>query len=130
MFGQERVDGEGWRTLLIIELTESAAERFLVSAMQGGKPSFEEVVTNLNLQPEPLSATVSEPSLPNQVASLVANLGLVAVADREACIDFYHASAFALSAVQQSHKLSVDPVSKSLIFVRRCCWVFFPGCES
>jgi len=108
MFGQERVDEEGWRTLLVITMSDTSVERFLASTQMATTPTFYELAANMNLTPQPLSKA-REPSQPNQAAALVANLGLVAAANGEACIDFYHASAFAVASVA-SQKLSVDPV--------------------
>ena|ERR1039457_1758678 len=110
MFGQERVDGKGWRTLLVIEMSEPAVSRFVASAEQMKNPTLDEIAKFAKIQPEALSTNVSEPSQPNQAASLFANLGLVAISDREACIDFYHASAFAMGAVQHTRTMAVDPV--------------------
>lgn len=110
MFGQERVDGQGWRTLLVVEMSELAVNRFLESCDQMKNPTFEEMVKSSKYGLEVLSTNVSEPSQPNQAASLFANLGLVAISDNEACIDFYHASAFSMGAIQQSQKIAVDPV--------------------
>ena len=108
MFGQERVDDDGWRTLLVIRMSDMAVERFLANTRTATNPTFDELAAAMNLAPQPLSKA-HEPSQPNQAAALVANLGLVAAASGEACIDFYHASAFAV-AIVTSQKLSVDPV--------------------
>ncbi len=110
MFGQERVDGQGWRTLLVIEMSELAVSRFVDSFEQMKNPTMDEIIGHSKYQADALSTNVSEPSQPNQAASLFANLGLVAISDNEACIDFYHASAFSLGAVQHSQKMAVDPV--------------------
>jgi hypothetical protein len=110
MFGQERVDGNGWRTLLVIEMSEMAVSRFLESCDEMKNPSYDEIVSHSRYKAEALSTNVSEPSQPNQAASLFANLGLVAISDNESCIDFYHASAFSLGAVPHTHKMAVDPV--------------------
>lgn len=108
MFGQDRVDGSGWRTLLVVGMSEVSVSRFVASLLEM-KPSIDEVGLASKIVAESLSTNVSEPSQPNQVASLVANLGLVAIADTEACIDFYHASAFALGAVA-GRKMEVEAV--------------------
>lgn len=110
MFGQERIDGKGWRTLLVVNMPIPGVQAFLATLTNISNPTLEEVAANLHLADETLSAKASEPEFPNQVASLTANLGLFAVANTEACLDLYHASAFAVAAVSGSRKLSVDPV--------------------
>lgn len=109
MFGQERVDGSGWRTLLVIEMSEVAISQFLQSVDSMKNPTLEQIAAGSNFQPEELTEA-SEPTQPNQAVSLVANLVLTAFAGNEACIDFYHMSPFAVGVVAHTHKLAVEPV--------------------
>ena len=110
MFGQERVDGQGWRTLLVIAMNETAIVQFLQAVSAMTNPTLEQIVAASNLQAEPLSEKVTEPGQPNQAISLIANLGILAISGTEACMDFYHVSAFALGALRGATKTAVDPV--------------------
>ena len=110
MFGQDRVDGEGWRTLLVVGMSDAAIFQILRSVAEMKNPTLEQIVAAANLQAEPLSERVSEPEQPNQAVSLIANLATIAIAGTEACIDFYHLSAFAVGALRGANKTAVDPV--------------------
>jgi len=110
MFGQERVDGQGWRSLLVIEMSESSASQLVESMSEMKNPTLDEIAQAASLNAEELSAKASEPGHPNQAIALSANLALVAVSANEACIDFYHASPFAMGVARVARKLAVDPV--------------------
>lgn len=62
----------------------------------------------------PLQEVVEEPPAPQTVA-LAANMLIIAFSGREAVMDFYHASPFVLSQVQNNGKFAVDPVVRVIL---------------
>ncbi len=124
MFGQERVDGSGWRTLLVIEMSEVAISQFLQSVDSMKNPTLEQIAAGSNFQPEELTEA-SEPTQPNQAVSLVANLVLTAFAGNEACIDFYHMSPFAVGWWPTRTSWQWSRLSEST-FVHRCYSAYLP----
>jgi hypothetical protein len=90
-------------------MSEQAAASFLLSIKEMKNPTLQEIISTANIAPEELSQA-TEPSQQNQAVSLFANLGIAAFAGDEACIDFYHISAFAAGLVQQARKVAVEPV--------------------
>lgn len=107
LFAQEKIDGSGWRSVLVVQLSREATGRFLamLDAIQG--PSLAEIAEAAKIGCE---ALVTKPSEPEQAIALSANLAVVALSGHEACLDFYQASPFAIGAVLKSKKLAVDPV--------------------
>jgi hypothetical protein len=108
LFGQRRIGGSKpvLRSLLVIHMAPSAAARFLESTAQFIPYSLAEIA-RLN----GISAEASPPILeePDQTIALAAGFVLTAASGEDATLDFYQASAFAMSAVK-SGSLSLDPV--------------------
>lgn len=107
LFGQERIDGKGWRSVLVVQISKEAASRFLAMADAISNPSLAEIAAGVKIETEKLA---TPPSEPGQAIALTANLGIVALSGNEACIDFYQTSPFAIGAVLKSKKLALDPV--------------------
>jgi len=104
-FAQRRIGG-GFRSMVALQLTNAATKVFLTSVQQLS-PSIETIAQQANIEPEPMSVIDAEPV---QVIEAVANFFAAAMAGEEACIDFYHASAFAMRSVVTDRKLGVEPV--------------------
>lgn len=66
-----------------------------------------ELKTQLKLPDDPL---VTINTKPHHMANAIANICSVAVAGYETCLDFYHASAFAMRKAQSQTALDVEPV--------------------
>ena len=110
MFGQERVVGKTWRSLVLVQMTVESASRFLGSLQQpGGALNAPNLVAS-KYGPESLTADVVEPDGQGQAITLGANLVAVSMNENEACLDFYQASPFSLGAAIQSKKLALDPI--------------------
>ena len=108
MFGQERVDGKGWRSLVLVQMTTESVSRFLGALLQAGGPLTVPNPLAAKYGVETLTQDVIEPE--GQAIALGANLAIVGISDNEACVDFYQASPFSLGAAMQSKKLALDPV--------------------
>jgi hypothetical protein len=107
MFGQEKVDESGLRSLLVVQMSEFAVGRLLATIDDVKSPTFQEQATAINLPTELLTEKIAEPP---QAIALPANIVLCAAAGNEACADFYMASPFALGNVMKSKRLALDPV--------------------
>ncbi len=107
IFAQERVDGSGWRSLLVVHMSREGIARFLTTANLISGPSLEELASANRIEAELLASKFDEPS---QAIALSANVVLVAAAGAEACLDFYQASPFSMMAVIASKKIALDPV--------------------
>ena len=106
LFAQEKFNSEDLRTLIIVKMSTEAMVRFLESCDEAS-PSFEEFATQAGIKSEELGPFKAEPT---ETVALDANFALVAMSGREACIDFYHSSAFAIGASKRTNKLALDPV--------------------
>lgn len=97
------------RSMVIVKLTRKGAST-LVSELGGmgtdGGPTLQDIASKIKAAPERPIEIHAEPS---QTVSLDATWSVVAVADAEACIDFYHSSAFAIAAVNAGSKLALEP---------------------
>jgi hypothetical protein len=107
IFGQERVGGKGWRSLVLVQMSAESAGRFLGTLNQPGHPLSDGNNPFAKFGSETLTTDVTEPE---QAITLSANLAVVAMNDNEACLDFYQASPFSMGAAFKSKKLALDPV--------------------
>ncbi|MHB8814464.1 MAG: hypothetical protein ACYDAE_14500 [Steroidobacteraceae bacterium] len=107
IFAQERFDGKGLRSAIVIHMSPRAVVQMLDMFDGHLKEGFEENAKSEHVLPEAMSSFESEPP---QVAALSANLAIAAATGREACMDFYQASPFAVGTAAQSRKLAVDGV--------------------
>ena len=107
MFGQERIDGSAWRSLVLVQMSAASASRFLGTLSQPGSPVADPNNPSRQFGIELLASNVKEP---DQAIALSANLAVVAINESEACLDFYQASPFSLSGAVETKKLALDPV--------------------
>ena len=107
IFAQESVTGE-IESALQIRMSRNAVADMVRVFEDDGKMNGQLAASIRTAEPEELT-TVSQK--PHQEAKVVANFAAVAVAGLETCIDFYHASAFALAATMgQNEELTVEPI--------------------
>ena len=107
LFGQEKLNSESeLRTLLIVKMTPGAVARFLKS-VEEADPKFEALAKQAGLEPESMNTFAGEPK---ETVAFDANFVLAAFSGREACLDFYHSSAFSVSSSIHTKKLALDPV--------------------
>lgn len=109
VFAQETISSTSptLRSMLVVHVAPNAARQFLHSLVQMGPPGIDELARKSGIEPEPLSELDSEP---DQTVAFAANLVAAAIGGREACLDFYHASAFSMVNIAKASKLPIDPV--------------------
>jgi hypothetical protein len=107
LFGQRRIGGDGLRSLLVIQMSSSGAVRFLAAISQLAPQTLEEMAKVTGIVAEKSAPINTEPE---QTVALAASFVLLASAVDETTMDFYQASAFAISAMPHSGKLALDPV--------------------
>jgi hypothetical protein len=111
LFGQKKIgQSDELRSLIVVQMTSTAARQFLktLTTWEPGARKWAE----LNDIHAELTEVEKEPP---QTVTLFANIVGLAFAGREACMDFYHASPFALHYVQQNKKMSVEPVVRVML---------------
>jgi hypothetical protein len=107
IFGQYGFDESDIQSALIIRMSATAVRQFANSLSEMGT-DLSDLTGPLNIIEEALSDNVPKP---NQMANMMANICSVAVAGQEACLDFYHMSAFAIRKVEGgSSEMEVEPV--------------------
>jgi hypothetical protein len=103
-FGQKKVGGEGWRSLLEISLPFEAVP-ILIGTFQELKPLREKVVAGLrNL---PLTKVTDDPQ---HTASMRANMVQTGISGDDACMDFYYASPKSIGQATHSRQVGVEPI--------------------
>lgn len=108
IFAQRGLTEEEFESALIVRLNPLAARQFIDSMSEVKQPTIAELAKKVGESLRPLEPIARA----RQMVSVLANLASVAVAGFEACIDFYHASAFAMRAVEVKGKnqLELEPV--------------------
>lgn len=107
IFAQCCILGLALDSALVIRMSSHAIVMFAESLRGIRNPSVEELAQRLNIAPESLTSITSKPA---QTANMVANICSVAVSGHEACLDFYHASAFASKKAETTNALEVEAI--------------------
>ena len=107
IFGQERLDGDGLDSALVVRFNAYAALTLLASIEEMDRPSLAVIANTCRISPQPLIEITKQPS---QTAILIANLAAIAVSGFDTCIDFYYASPFAIRKSHRSEQLEVESV--------------------
>lgn len=108
MFGQERSDLKSLRSLLVVHMGPNAVRRHLAS-VDNMATTLSALVERLNVPDTPLVEITEDAQ--TQSIGLRANFVLLAIADEEACVDFYQSSAFAIRAGKHgAGKIALDPI--------------------
>lgn len=107
LFGQTKAIGEGLSSLLVIHMPFRAARVFLHSMIPVAKTALEFMTTN-HVRNSPLLDLKSQKE-PLQTATVEANIVAAAYTGREACMDFYHSSSFAIHGFGISGKFFGEP---------------------
>lgn len=111
LFGQRKIArSDALRSLIVVQMTSTAAGQF-VKTLAGFEPGVRTWLEQNSIRSQ-LSNIEEEPE---QTVTLFANMIGLAFAGREACMDFYHASAFSLHYVQQNRKMAVEPVVRVIV---------------
>lgn len=115
LFGQTKAIGKGLSSLLIIHVSFRAARAFLHSA-SGVVKNASDHLAKYNVEKASLLELEGQTE-PTQTATVEANVIAAAFAGREACIDFYHASSFALHGFGITGKFYADPTVRVTLAV-------------
>ncbi|MBI3372170.1 MAG: hypothetical protein HY017_10500 [Betaproteobacteria bacterium] len=109
LFGQRKISwGSTLRSLVVIHMSSRAVRQFLRSVKGLKEPSLSEIMDKLGIRREAVEGSLGEE--PEQTVAFAANVVAVAISGREACLDFYHISSFAMAAAAHSAKIPIDPV--------------------
>ena len=107
IFAQRTLDRGGLDSALIVRMNPIAGHQLLRSINDMQRPGLDGIAEAMGIQATPLAKISQQPS---QMANVVANLVAIAVSGFETCMDFYHASAFAMRNVTDSDTLAVEPI--------------------
>ena len=111
LLAQSKPVGNGWLSMLVFDLTAEAVTMFLRAVDKNASPVYRSDANLVNDLTE-----FSESAEQNVV--LTANLIIAGYAGTEGCMDFYHASPFALQQIALTKSLMVDPVVRVSLPVR------------
>jgi hypothetical protein len=104
LFGQSKIGG-GFRSLLVVQFSFDAVDRFAKTLR-----NYEEWVRALAVSGVSAKKLVEFDEEPSQTVALTANNVMLGYAGREACFDFYFASAFAVHQINTATHLHMEPV--------------------
>jgi hypothetical protein len=107
IFAQRSLGPDAFESALVVRMNPHAARQFLKSLDLINSPSIATIAEQMKIAKVPLTEITQRP---HQMANVVANLASVAVSGYETCIDFVHASPFAMRAASTSKELAVEPV--------------------
>jgi hypothetical protein len=108
IFAQRSLNDEEFESALVVRLNPLAARQFIDSLKGIQEPTIAQVASNVGESIRALEPITKA----RQMVSVLANLASVAIAGFESCVDFYHASAFAMRAidVKGKNQLELEPV--------------------
>lgn len=107
IFAQRTLDRGGLDSALIVRMNPIAGHQLLKSINDMQSPGLDGIAEAMGIRATPLEKITKQPG---QMANVVANLVAIAVSGFETCMDFYHASAFAMRNVADSDTLAVEPI--------------------
>ena len=107
IFGQRNISNEGLNSALVVRMSPLATGQLLKSIEEMSSPGLEAIAKTMGISATPLMPISQQPA---QMANVVANLVAIAVSGYETCIDFYHASAFAMRMAADTKTFSVEPI--------------------
>lgn len=111
LFGQRSVIGEGYLTLLIVQMNFDSVQNFLRS-MQPMEAGLARLEAENNF-PRGQLTDIAGPI--QSSAAVNASLVLSGFAGTEGCMDFYYASPFSVQSINLGNRLLVDPVVRVLV---------------
>lgn len=111
IFGQTKVGGRDFRSLLVIHLSASAVHQFLRS-VQDILPTIREYAKRSNLAKVDLTDVDQEPS---QTVALTANLIAASHSGREGCLDFYYSSPWVMIQVKKGGDFAAEPIVRTTL---------------
>ena len=105
-FAQRKLASDSLRSMLVVHIPYEGVYRFLES-LDGFVSTLKEFAKKVDLAKAQLMDIKEEPA---QTVALTANIVGVSFSGRDACLDFYHTSAFAIMALKSGGPFVVDPV--------------------
>ncbi|PIG29380.1 hypothetical protein CLU93_3688 [Janthinobacterium sp. 35] len=106
VFAQSCLVPDGLDSALVIRMSPQALIE-LAESFAGFSEKIALLKTQLGFKEDPL---VVIDKRPHNMATAVANICSVAIAGHESCLDFYHASAFAMGKSRTNSSLDIEPV--------------------
>jgi hypothetical protein len=111
LFGQRKIARDSaLRSLIVVQMTSTAVGQF-IKTLGGFEPGMRKWLEDNDIRAE-LTQIEEEPE---QTVTLFANMVGLAFAGREACMDYYHASAFSIHQANQNRKMAVEPVVRVIL---------------
>lgn len=108
VFGQRALgDDDQLDSALVIRLSPHAAHNFVNMVDGMNRPGLEGIAAVVGVKAEPLLVKVTRPT---QMAHLEANIAALGVSGFESCLDFYHASPFAMKNIEKKKHVGIEPV--------------------
>jgi hypothetical protein len=104
-FAQQGFEDGDVDSAIVIRMNADGAINFTNSLLEMG--DLGEISSSMKLRNEALSQINSKPT---QTATMMANICSVAIAGKETCMDFYHASAFAIRKAETETVMEIEPV--------------------
>jgi hypothetical protein len=104
LFGQRKPVGEGWLSLLVVQLSAEAVNRFIDSVANGFQDRLESSFAQI--APVPTEFTTEAV----QTVVLRASIVLTGFSGSDGCLDFYYTSPFSVEKSLVLNKMHVDPV--------------------
>jgi hypothetical protein len=105
LFAQRDVVGDGYLTLLTVQMTFDSVRNFLQSMEK-----LEEGVKELEKSNFPQGKLSEIKGTAHQSAAVSASMILAGYSGIEGCMDFYYTSPFSIHSINFGMKLSVEPV--------------------
>lgn len=106
VFAQSCLVPDGLDSALVIRMSPQALID-LADTFTGFSKQIAALKAQLDFKEDPL---VVIDKRPHNMATAVANICSVAIAGHETCLDFYHASAFAMGKSRSNSSLEIEPV--------------------
>lgn len=106
LFGQKKLTGTGLLSVLVIHTSFWGARQFMNSMGEAANIGLR----YMEEHHVPTAQLYQVKEEPNQTVPLAANIIAAAFAGRDACMDFYHASAFSIRGLGLGAGLYADPV--------------------
>jgi hypothetical protein len=117
LFGQRTIGGKSLRSLVILVLTVEGVKNFLKTCTEFG-PKLHTYLDRISAAKAQLSQIEEEPE---QTVAMPVSIIAASHVERDACIDFYHASPSAIRSVLQhgdANVIGIDPVVRIQLSTR------------
>ena len=107
VFGQHKLGKKGYRSLLILEMSSTYARQFINASKEMGA-SVAKYLEQFAVQKVEIVKITED--VPGQTVTMGANIAAAGFTGRDACMDFYYASPFAVQIASRGGEFSAEPV--------------------